>query len=215
MRNALALAAVVFSAGSARLLAQGPINSAADPNLAGGTIQDFTGATAGNYSVFTIGNLRFSATRAGQSFWLDDAFAGSFNSIGRSLQTTFNGTQFDELRVDFLGGPVSAFGFRWGAADFSDWTISAFTTSGVSIFSRSIPATMGSNAGDFFGIFSTSSNIGYALIGKPSSGFDYVFIDNFTTSGTDVVASVPEPASILLMGTGLLGLGYLRRRNRK
>lgn len=47
--------------------------------------------------------------------------------------------------------------------------------------------------------------------GTPGSG-KYVAIDNFTINES---ISVPEPASIALLGLGLVGIGFTRKKNNK
>jgi hypothetical protein len=47
----------------------------------------------------------------------------------------------------------------------------------------------------------------------PLLAFDNVFIEGFARPVTP--SAVPEPASMLLLGTGLVGIGARRWRNRR
>ena len=58
-------------------------------------------------------------------------------------------------------------------------------------------------------IFGSSGEYGYASsISGPASGYDH----NDTSGATFTIAAVPEPASMAVIGSGLLGLGMIRRR---
>lgn len=63
--------------------------------------------------------------------------------------------------------------------------------------------------------FSTnlSTNVSYFLV---TTGFDDVSFGNFTNliSGPGVITSVPEPATLVLLGAGLAGAAAARRKRR-
>jgi hypothetical protein len=67
----------------------------------------------------------------------------------------------------------------------------------------------------FLGIESTIGDIQSLTIGRPGTGFgqggDNVGLDDFRFAVL-APAAVPEPASLLALGLGLLGLGAVRRR---
>jgi hypothetical protein len=185
-----------------------PVDSPADPALAGGSVIDFQSVAAGAYTSLSLAGVTLSAG-AGTRLYVDSDFAGSFNTSGQSLKNTYNGDAFGTLTFTFTT-PTRAFGFNWGAAD-TLWALTAYDASNNVLDQRLLPITQGSNAGEFFGL-AANANIAYAVLS--SQYRDYVFVDNLTIGAP--VAAVPEPETYLLLGAGLLvvGLSVRRRQHR-
>jgi hypothetical protein len=144
------------------------------------------------------------------AFYINNSYAGEFNTTGYSLQNTYNNNSFDTLQINFAT-PTSAFAFNWGAAD-TPWTLSAYNSSHVLIESVDIAPTSGGNAGDYDGL--SDAGISYVILTVDQARLatslpDYVFIDNFTYAGA---SSIPEPTTMLLLGAGLAGLFLKRKR---
>src|SRR5450432_2320707 len=173
------------------------ITSASDPALTGATIQDFETSTLGNYVSQSFGGYTITAENTAHdspaSFDIATDDAGQFNTRG-SQHVSNLGSEFQSLRFDFAA-PTSAFGFLFGASD-STWTLDAYNSSNILLDTYTIPETLASNAGDFFGL-SGLSGASYATLIQNEDGFyancipanggcvDYVFVDNFTfKSGT-------------------------------
>jgi hypothetical protein len=65
--------------------------------------------------------------------------------------------------------------------------------------------------GETFDFTATSATEALTIIGLSTAGGDYIGIDNADLE-LATVAPAPEPATIVLFGTSLLGLGWLARR---
>lgn len=197
------LGVLLFSASASASAQQ--INSATDPALAGSTVADFEAAPAGTFTSLTVSGVTFTAA-AGENFQISGAYAGQYNSRGaQSLQN--QGYNFSNLTMNF-GGNVSAFGFLFGASD-NQWTVTAYDAFNNAIATVNAPITRSSNSGDFIGYKSGSADIAYATLSGPRS--DYIFVDNVQYVAT---VATPEPASLALLGTGLLGVVGMVRRKR-
>lgn len=175
--------------------------SASDPALSGGTVVDFESTPAGTGTPLTVGNVTFG----GSGWSVDNDWIGQYNS--RGINHLANGQSRSPRLTFTFAKPVSSLGFLWGASD-SSWTLRAYGSDNNLLESFTLPVTGSSNDGEFYGL----SDAGIASATLTTDGYgDWVFVDNFTYAG-DGSASVPEPSTLLLLGAGLAGVGFLRRR---
>jgi hypothetical protein len=194
-----------------------PITDPLDSALAGGSVIDFGSQAVGTYDSLAIDTVTFTADD--KTFQIGSTYSGSYNTSGQYLGNTTTG--FSAITFSF-SSTVDAFGFNWGGSD-TTWTLTAYDPSDNPLESYNIPAVGSSNSGDFFGL--AVNDIAYATLGQNGSWSqlsflglaslglnlnDEIFIDNFSYANDAL--PTPEPATMLLFGSGLIGLGAVRRK---
>lgn len=109
---------------------------------------------------------------------------------------------------------IAAFGFYGTDIGDFDGQVTVTTVSGAST-TYTIPHSTSAGNYDYtalyWGVIDTENLFTSVVFANTGSGSDYFGFDDFSI-GTIEQVSVPEPATMLLLGFGLLGLAGLRRR---
>lgn len=147
---------LLFLTAVAGRAAAAPITSAADPALQGAVVVDFESAAPGTYAAFagglSVDTAAGTVNVTGPRLQVTSTYAGQYNMTGQYLSS--EGYLFRNVIVTFPV-PVRAFGFNVGLTS-QPWELYAYDAAGNEIETVAIPPTLGSNAGDFVGITSST-----------------------------------------------------------
>jgi hypothetical protein len=139
------------------------------------------------------------------TFWVVVAGTGfcSTFSGGLPCDPVSNGTYTDFTQFNFVDSQPSSM----GGPDTSQQTFDALSNLGTGSFTIAASTPIGA-------LMSGTIVIDYNLwMGDPNNGgVEQTPLDNFITSNASVFVMIPEPGTLLLMGTALAGVWLLRRR---
>jgi len=174
--------------------------------LSGVGTEDFESFAVGTSGPLAVDfGIAGTATLSGSGD-ISTGVAGRFPTSGSKLWETNS-----DFTIEFSEA-VSAFGFY--GTDISDFAgqitldfINGTTTSYI------VDSTIGAPNGSllFWGIIDTA-NAFTSVTFDNTNGSDYFGFDDMTVGIASQVVGVPEPGSLALIGLGLAGLGFTRRK---
>lgn len=210
---------VTVSSANAGIISTYSDRTTFDNAIGTSTIEDFTDSL---HYPLSSGVLNSSSTEAGlvagdiESGVTYSTTIGTGNFFNIDAGGGYTGGMLDSIQGDHeltitLDNSISAFGFDTNQLMGSLFDIVINFSSGDST-SLQFSVAQSTNM-EFFGFQSSLSDIDSVLISGNHQTFNFI-IDNFAFGASSSI-NVPEPSIIALLGFGLAGLGFARRRKMK
>jgi|GEM_PF-1509494 len=205
-KQLILLAAVItlaFAASDALAITTYSSQSAWAAAVSGITTIDFNSRSGNTYATLTEGAVTFDvpgfSTNYSDPLWVSTP--GVYSGIDRALVGNYSGTT---IRATF-SPTTTAVGTDVNNLNQSDNVSVTLVKDGTS-YIYSVPVTGIFSSTSFFGV--TTDN-GYISEIDFTPGVSWIGIDNFSYGSA---SSVPLPGALLLLGSGLAGLGAMKRR---